>query len=230
MVNRFNRIIESKGTNYNRSVIGLNVEQEKETTSENSRQELLRNMERTQYEKQTAIQEMMSNVENIMEENNRLNFEVKNVNDELKATKVLYEDLKVEKEDVIQKMDKALEECELSGKQAVEKLRNEHQSQVDTMVKDHSNIVDDLKRSKVEAIELVKKQHVKRMSDVLAAKDEEHKQEIDERDNKLKMMTQNEEMMKASYSEKVNVYNVNCHAWTLYLLCNINVMVCMFYP
>ena len=159
---------------------------------------------------------MMKNVESIMEENNRYNTEIKGLNNELKATKVLFEDLKVEKEDIIQKKDKTLEECELKGKKTVEKLRNEHQSLVDSMIKEHSNIVGDLKRNKVEAIELVKKQHTKRMSDVLAAKDEEHKHTIEERDNKLKIMAQKEEMMKASYSEKVNVLTVYCCA--LYIM------------
>ena len=180
----------------------------KETTNENERQELLRNMERTQNEKQTAIHEMMKNVENIMEENNRYNNEIKNLNDELKATKVLFEDLKVEKKNIVQKMNKKLEECELNGKRTVEKLRNEHESLIDSMGKDHSKIVDDLQRTKVEAIDLVKKQHMKRMSDVLTAKDEEHKKELEERDNKLKILSQKEEMMKASYSEKVNFHNV----------------------
>lgn len=181
-----------------------------EATNENKRQELLRNMERAQNEKQTAIHEMMKNVENIMEENNRYNTEIKNLNDELKATKVLFEDLKVEKKNIVQKMDKDLEECELNGKRTVEKIRNEHESLIDSIMKDHSNIVDDLQRSKVEAIELVKKQHVKRMSDVLTAKEEEHKKELEERDNKLKILSQKEEMMKASYSEKVNVHNIYC--------------------
>jgi hypothetical protein len=163
-------------------------------------------MERTQHEKQTAIQEMMKNVENIMEENNRYNTEIKDMNNELKATKVLLEDLKVEKEDIIVKMDKALEESELNGKKTVENLRNEHQSLIDTMVKEHSSIVGDLKQSKTEAIELIKKQNEKRMSDVL----EEHRQAVEERDSKLKIMSQKEEMMKASYSEKVNVHTVYC--------------------
>ena len=158
---------------------------------------------------------MMKNVENIMEENNRYNAEIKDVNDELKATKVLFQDLKVEKEDILIKMDKALEECELNGKKMAENLRNEHQSLIDTMVKEHSSIVDDLKRSKVEAIDLIKKQSTKRMSDVLAAKDEEHKQAVEERDNKLKIMLQKEEMMKVSYSEKVNT--VYCRAFVFSL-------------
>jgi hypothetical protein len=174
-------------------------------------------MERTQHEKQIAIQEMMKSIENIMEENNRYNSEITNLNDELKATKILFEDLKVEKQGIIQKKDKALAERELSGKKTVEKLRNEYQLLIDSMVKDNSNIVDDLKRSKVEAIELIKKQHAKRMSDILAAKDEEQQQALEERDSKLKIMSQKEEMLKASYSEKVNT--VYCR--TLYNLYNL---------
>lgn len=170
------------------------------------REELFRNLEHTQMEKQTAIQEMMKNVENIMEENNQCHTEVKNLGDELKATKVLYEDLKVQKEDIIQKMDRALEESESKGKKAIEKINNEHKTLVDSIVKDHSSIVDDLKKSKVEAIEFIKKQHTKRMSDILTAKDEEHKQALEERDKKLKIMAQNEEMLKASYSEQVIVH------------------------
>ena len=171
---------------------------------------MLRNVKRAQNEKQTAIHEMMKNVENIMEENNRYNSEINNLNDELKATKVLFEDLKIEKENVVQKMGKDLKECEFNGKRTVESLRDEHQSLIESITKEHSSIVDDLQRSKVEAIELVKKQHVKRMSDVLTANEEEHKKELEERDNKIKILSQKEELMKASYSEKVNVHNVYC--------------------
>ena len=171
---------------------------------------MLRNVKRAQNEKQTAIHEMMKNVENIMEENNRYNSEINNLNDELKATRVLFEDLKIEKENIVQKMGKDLKECEFNGKRTVENLRDEHQSLIESITKEHSSIVDDLQRSKVEAIELVKKQHVKRMSDVLTANEEEHKKELEERDNKIKILSQKEELMKASYSEKVNVHNVYC--------------------
>jgi hypothetical protein len=55
------------------------------------------------------------------------------------------------------------------------------------------------------------------MSDILAAKDEEQQQALEERDSKLKIMSQKEEMLKASYSEKVNT--VYCR--TLYNLYNL---------
>lgn len=150
---------------------------------------------------------MMKHVESIMEENKRYNGETKNLTDELKATKLLFEELQFEKN--------TLHQSELTAKKTIEKLRDEHETFIDSMIREHSSIVDDLKRSKIEAIELVKKQHEEKMSDVLAAKDLEHAQAIEEWDSKVKIMLQKDRMLKASYSEKVNY--VLCTLFAIFL-------------
>lgn len=144
-----------------------------------------------------------------MKENKSHVEQIKQLNDELKSTTVLYEDLKVEKKESLYELNKVLEESELTRKKAIDDLRVEHELLIDSMIKDHTSIVDDLKRSKTEAIDLVKIQHTKRMSDVLTAKDEEHKKEMEERNNQLKILKEKEEMMKITYSEKVKTSSLS---------------------
>ena len=160
---------------------------------------------------------MMGSVESIMAEKNQCESEIKNLADELQAAKVLLTDLKLQKEEIIQKMDKALEESEVNEKRKLANLNDEHKASVELMLKEHSSVVEELKRGKSEAIELVKRQHSKQIADLLAAKDDEHRQALEEREKQLdNLLSQKEEQIKAAYSEKVTFrcstyVDVICH-------------------
>lgn len=152
-----------------------------------------------------AIQETMSNVESIMEEKNKCDLEINGLSDELQAANVMLKDMKLEKEEIVQKMNKALEDCKANEKNKLTKLESERKASVESMLKDHSSVVEELKKSKSEALELLKLQHAKRMADLLAAKEEEHKQSLARKEKHLgNVLVQKEGEIKAAYSEKVN--------------------------
>lgn len=145
-------------------------------------------------------------MESIMEEKNKCDLEIKGLSDELQAANVMLKDMKLEKEEIIQKMDKALVDCEANEKNKLIKLESEYKASAESMLKDHSNVVQELKKSKSEALKLLKQQHTKRMADLLAKKEEEHKQSLAEREKHLgNVLARKEGEIKAAYSEKVNL-------------------------